>query len=505
MQGNLFTLFRSRFPADLATICIEQEDGFTLTYGELLDWTARIANALHGLGVRPGDRVAMQVDKSVWALLVYLATLRAGAVHLPLNPAYVPGEVRYFLGDAEPSLFICRAGEEEAMGALAAEAGARVESLGPEGEGSLFEAVRASSPEFEDVERSPSDLAAILYTSGTTGRSKGAMLSHSNLASNAEALREAWRFTCQDRLLHALPIFHTHGLFVAANVMLLAGGAMIFLPRFDAKSILALLPRATAMMGVPTFYTRLLREGEFTADRVKHMRLFVSGSAPLSAETHKEFEARTGHAILERYGMTETGINSSNPYDGARIPGSVGPALPGVEIRIADPETGAPLASGEVGVIEIRGPNVFQGYWRMPEKTAEEFRGDGFFISGDLGYFDPAGYIYIVGRAKDLIISGGFNIYPAEVEAAIEALPGVAECAVIGVPHADFGEGVVAVVTAKSGSDLREEEMRAALADNLARFKQPKRIFFLPELPRNAMGKVQKNSLRERYGNAFQG
>ena len=316
--------------------------------------------------------------------------------------------------------------------------------------------VQAAVPGEVDVPRSQDDLAAFLYTSGTTGRSKGAMLSHGNLASNAATLRDAWRFTADDRLLHALPIFHTHGLFVATNVTLMAGGSLIYLPRFDLADMMRLLPKATTMMGVPTFYTRLLSRPDFTRELVAHMRLFVSGSAPLSAETHKEFSARTGHAILERYGMTETNMNTSNPYDGERIPGSVGLPLPGVEVRITDPETGAVLPQGEIGMIEIRGPNVFKGYWRMPEKTKAEFREDGFFISGDLGFIDPRGYVHISGRGKDLIISGGFNVYPAEVEGAIEALPGVAECAVIGVPHADFGEGVVAVVIAKPGAQLDE-------------------------------------------------
>ena len=351
--------------------------------------------------------------------------------------------------------------------------------------------------------RGKDDLAAFLYTSGTTGRSKGAMLSHGNLASNAATLRDAWRFTGEDRLLHALPIFHTHGLFVATNITLMAGGSLIFLPRFDLADMMRLLPKATTMMGVPTFYTRLLSRPDFDRELVAHMRLFVSGSAPLSAETHKEFSARTGHAILERYGMTETNMNTSNPYDGDRIPGSVGKPLPGVDLRITDPETGAVLAQGEVGMIEVRGPNVFKGYWRMPEKTKAEFRDDGFFISGDLGYIDPRGYVYISGRGKDLIISGGFNVYPAEVEGAIEALPGVAECAVIGVPHADFGEGVVAVVIAKPGAALDEKAMVAALGSELAKYKLPKRIYVTDSLPRNAMGKVQKNQLRDQHKATF--
>jgi malonyl-CoA/methylmalonyl-CoA synthetase len=504
MNENLFEIFRRQFPSDLGRIFLERPDGNTLSYADLIDLSGRLANVLTELGVKPGDRVAAQVEKSAEALMVYLASLRAGAVYLPLNTAYTLGEIRYFLGDAEPTVFVCRPELAEPMRALAAEVGVpQVETLGSDGDGSLMEKARAASPEFADVSRGRDDLAAILYTSGTTGRSKGAMLSHGNLASNATALRDTWRFTAEDRLLHALPIFHTHGLFVATNVTLMAGGSLIFLPRFDADEMIRLLPKTTAMMGVPTFYTRLLARPDFTRDLVAHMRLFVSGSAPLSAETHKEFESRTGHAILERYGMTETNMNVSNPYDGERIPGSVGVPLPGVEIRIADPQTGRVLPQGEVGVIEIRGPNVFKGYWRMPEKTKAEFRDDGFFISGDLGYIDQKGYVYIAGREKDLIISGGFNVYPAEVEGAIEALPGVGECAVIGVPHPDFGEGVVAVVIPKPGAKLDERGMQAALTAELAKYKLPKRIFFADSLPRNAMGKVQKKDLREQHKGTF--
>jgi malonyl-CoA/methylmalonyl-CoA synthetase len=487
---NLYALFRSRFPAAPATPFLIEADGTELSYGELDRRTGALAARLARLGVNPGDRVAIQADKSVSGLLLYLATLRAGVVHLPLNPAYTAAEVRYFLQDSEPALFV---GDPE-RGSKAR----RTETL----EG-LVEAASEPEGRFEDVPRAPDDLAAILYTSGTTGRSKGAMLTHSNLASNAETLREAWRFTAQDRLLHALPIFHTHGLFVATNVTLLAGGSMIFLPSFELAEIVRLLPQSTAMIGVPTFYTRLLAHPGFTRALTGHMRLFVSGSAPLSAETHREFEERTGHAILERYGMTETNMNTSNPYEGPRVAGSVGPALPGVEIRIADPATGAALPRGEVGMIEIRGPNVCKGYWRMPDKTAQAFRGDGFFISGDLGLVDESGYVRIVGRDKDLIITGGLNVYPAEVEAAIEAIPGVAECAVIGVPHPDFGEGVVAVVIATAGANLSEPEVRTALSKELAAFKRPKRVIVVDALPRNAMGKVRKNLLREDYASLF--
>jgi malonyl-CoA/methylmalonyl-CoA synthetase len=484
MSGNLFALIRSRFPSDPGTPFLVEP---RLSYGDLLERTGRLANLFLSLGVAPGDRIAIQAEKNVEALIVYLATLRAGAVHLPLNPAYTAAEVRYFLDDSEPALFI----GDPALGGRPLKA--------------LAAAAEGMPAEFADVARAPDDLAAILYTSGTTGRSKGAMLTHRNLASNAETLREAWRFTKEDRLLHALPLFHTHGLFVATNVTLLAGASMIFLPAFEAGEVIRRLPRATVMMGVPTFYTRLLARPDFTRETAAGIRLFVSGSAPLSAETHREFEARTGHSILERYGMTETNMNTSNPYEGPRVPGSVGPPLPGVELRITEPATGAPLAQGEPGVIEVKGPNVFTGYWRMPEKTAEEFRDDGFFVTGDLGSVDAAGYVHIAGRAKDLVITGGLNVYPAEVEAAVEALPGIAECAVIGVPHPDFGEAVVAVVTARPGGPAPEEAaVRAALAETLAAFKRPKRVIVAEALPRNAMGKVQKTVLRDTYAAIFE-
>jgi malonyl-CoA/methylmalonyl-CoA synthetase len=505
MSENLFELFHNRFPADRSRPFVERPDGSRVSYAEALDLSGRLAHVLVELGVKPGDRVAVQTEKSAEALVLYLATLRAGAAYLPLNTAYTAGEIRYFLGDAEPSLFVCQPEALERMAPVAREAGvASVETLGDKGDGSLMDRARKSPAEFANVPRQSSDLASILYTSGTTGRSKGAMLSHGNLASNAEALRVLWQFTEADRLLHALPIFHIHGLFVATNITLLAGSSLLFLPKFDVGEIIRLLPRATVMMGVPTFYTRLLGRPELTRELAANMRLFVSGSAPLSAETHKEFAARTGHAILERYGMSETNMNASNPYDGERVPGSVGKPVPGVEIRIADPQSGRVLDQGEIGAIEIRGPNVFQGYWRMPEKTASEFRPDGFFVSGDLGYFDEKGYLRISGRDKDLIISGGFNVYPAEVEGALEALPGVAECAVIGVPHPDFGEGVIAVVTPHPGAVLEERAMQQALATELAKYKLPKRIYFTDSLPRNAMGKVQKNELREKHRETFQ-
>jgi len=478
-------------------------DGARISYGEMFDLAGKLAGHLIRRGVAPGDRVAVQVEKSWQNLALYLACLRAGAVYLPLNTAYPLAELEYFLGDAQPTFVVVRPESEESVCNLCLKIGkAVVQSLGPNGEGSLLEAA-ADAPPARAVSRRSDDLAAILYTSGTTGRSKGAMLTHDNLLSNARVLVDTWRFTERDVLLHALPIFHTHGLFVACNVSLLSGGSMIFLPKFDAAAVLRLLPQATSMMAVPTFYVRLLDEPAFTREATRHMRLFTSGSAPLLAETHKAFRARTGHAILERYGMTETNMNTSNPYDGDRIPGTVGFPLPGVELRVADPETGRPLKQGEVGVIEVRGPNVFHGYWRMPEKTKAEFRPDGFFITGDIGRVDERGYVHIAGRAKDLVITGGYNVYPKEVETELDAIPGVIESAVIGVPHPEFGEGVTAVLVCEKAADLREADVLAALKDRLAKFKQPKRVFFVDELPRNAMGKVQKNVLRDTYARTY--
>ncbi|MCB1479453.1 MAG: malonyl-CoA synthase [Rhodobiaceae bacterium] len=517
MSGNhLFGLIRKHMPGNPAEarFC-ELPDGRVYTYQDVLDVSGRFANVLVELGVKPGDRVAVQVPKSIEALMLYLGAVRAGAVFLPLNTAYTRNEIAYFLKDAEPAVFVADPKRADEMRDVAGECGVpQFETLGVwrkpgAGEtdagtgGTLAAAGLAASPGFTDVPRAKDDLAAILYTSGTTGRSKGAMLTHECLASNAEALVEHWQFTSEDVLIHGLPIFHTHGLFVATNTILLAGGSMIFLPGFNAETFIELLPRATSMMGVPTFYTRLLQRPELNHELVKNMRLFVSGSAPLSAETHKEWSERTGHAILERYGMTETNMNTSNPYDGERRPGTVGMALPGVSLRIANPETGEVLKQGDVGVIEVKGPNVFKGYWRNPEKTAEEFRGDRFFITGDLAFIDDDGYVHIVGRAKDLVISGGFNVYPAEVEAEIDALPGVAESAVIGLPHADFGEGVTAVVAPRPGADLSEESIRSALETALAKYKVPKRVFVVDSLPRNTMGKIQKNVLRETYKDTY--
>ena len=500
MSGNLFA--RLEAIADPARLFVETAEGRRLTYGEAMALTARLANALRHLGVGPGDRVAVQVEKSVEALLLYLACVRAGSIFLPLNTAYTLAELEYFIADSEPRLIVCDPSRRETIATIAAQVGARVETLDAAGDGSLVEQALGEPGTFATIPRAAWDIASILYTSGTTGRSKGAMLTHENLVSNALVLIDAWRFSRDDVLLHALPIYHTHGLFVATNTVLFSGGAMLFLPRFDADAILTALPRATALMGVPTFYTRLLAHPGLTRAATAHMRLFVSGSAPLLAETHRAFAERTGHAILERYGMTETNMNTSNPYEGERIAGTVGFPLPGVAVRIADPETGAALPAGSVGVIEVKGANVFSGYWRMPEKTAAEFRPDGFFITGDLGFIDPRGYVSIVGRAKDLIITGGFNVYPKEVESEIDTLAGVTESAVIGVPHPDLGEAVVAAVVPGTPAPS-EADIVAALAGRLARFKQPKRVVFVSELPRNAMGKVQKNLLRQAFASLF--
>ncbi|HEX6957272.1 MAG TPA: malonyl-CoA synthase [Ferrovibrio sp.] len=503
MSDNLYTLIRSRIQ-DPAKTFIETGEGRVFSYADTFALAQRFANALVALGVQPGDRVAVQVDKSPEALILYLGVIAAGAIYLPLNVGYTLAELEYFIGDAEPRVVVCRPSVEKDLAPLAQKLGvAHCLTLGSKGEGSLMDKANAASPDFQAVARQADDLAAILYTSGTTGRSKGAMLSHRNLSSNALTLVDYWRFTRDDVLLHALPIFHTHGLFVASNIILLAGAAMIFLPKFDAEEVLKQLPRVTSMMGVPTFYVRLLQSPDLTRDLVKHVRLFVSGSAPLLADTHKEWEARTGHRILERYGMTETNMNTSNPYDGDRVAGTVGFPLPGVSLRIADPESGKILAQGEIGMIEVKGPNVFQGYWRMPEKTAAEFRPDGFFITGDLGKIDERGYVHIVGRGKDLIISGGYNVYPKEVETEIDALPGVIESAVIGVQHPDFGEGVTAVIVKQKDASLDEAAVLKALDGRLAKFKLPKRVFFHDDLPRNTMGKVQKNLLREQYKDLY--
>ena len=501
MSDNLFALAAASAARGPDRPFLTTPQGLRLSYREMVEGAGRYANALAGLGVRPGDRVAVQVEKSPVAVLLYLGCLRAGAVYLPLNTGYTLAELDYFIGDAEPAVIVCAPAAAEGVAALAR--GAKVETLDARGEGTLADKAAAAPTTFAEVACGPDDLAAILYTSGTTGRSKGAMLTHANLVSNAQVLAREWRFTEADVLLHALPIFHVHGLFVALNTTLAAGSSVMFLAKFDPEAVIAGLPEASVMMGVPTFYTRLLQEPRLDRDLTRGVRLFVSGSAPLLADTHRQWRERTGHAILERYGMTETGMNTSNPYDGERVAGTVGPPLPGVEVRITDPESGREIPQGEIGMIEVRGPNVFKGYWRMPEKTAAEFRADGFFITGDLGLIDGRGYVQIVGRGKDLVISGGYNVYPKEVETEIDALPGVVESAVIGLPHPDFGEGVTAVVAVEREAALTETAVLEALAGRLAGFKRPKRVLFVEDLPRNTMGKVQKAALRERWKDLY--
>jgi malonyl-CoA/methylmalonyl-CoA synthetase len=494
-NANLYSRFERIFEAQSARVAIRAADGAEhLSFGDLSRGASRYANALAALGVEPGDRVTVQIEKSVANVLLYLAVLKLGAVYQPLNTAYTAAEVAYFVEDAEPKVIVCDPARQAEMRALADRCKVfAVVNLDARGEGSLAAMAATMDDRHDTVERAGDDLAGLLYTSGTTGRSKGAMITHDNLASNAGTLVKLWAITPGDVLLHALPVFHVHGLYVALNTAFLAASEIIWFAKFDARAMIAAMPQATLMMGVPTFYTRLLAEAGLTLEATAGMRLFISGSAPLLAETHAAFSARTGHAILERYGMTETGMITSNPYEGARVPGTVGFALPGVAVRIA---------GDQPGVIEVKGPNVFKGYWRMPEKTREDFTNDGYFITGDVGTMDGEGRVTIVGRAKDLIISGGFNVYPKEIEEAIDALPGIGESAVIGVPHPDFGEAVVAVVTA-SGPVPAEAELITRLSASLARFKVPKRVFTVAELPRNAMGKVQKAELRKHYAGTF--
>ncbi len=470
-----------------------------VSYSQLFELAEQMATTLRRAGLKPGERVAVQVEKSLESVALYLGTVLAGGIFLPLNTAYTASEVSYFLNDATPRIVVCDPERESEFSALTGQA--KLLTLGGEQTGSLITDLAETVSNFVEQPCAADDLAAILYTSGTTGRSKGAMLSHKNLASNSDVLREYWQFTERDTLIHALPIFHTHGLFVATNVALLSGAGTVFLSKFDADAILEAMPDATALMGVPTFYTRLLADPRLDKKRTANMRLFISGSAPLLVDTHEQWQERTGHRILERYGMTETNMSTSNPYTGERRAGTVGFPLPGVDLRIRQEEKNLP--QGEIGVIEVRGDNVFQGYWQMPEKTAEELRPDGWFITGDLGVVDADGYVTIVGRAKDLIITGGFNVYPKEIEALIDDIPGVLESAVIGVPHPDFGEAVVTVIVPQE-PDLKVEEIEKVTKQQLARFKQPKQILFLPELPRNTMGKVQKKTLRETYSKIFE-
>jgi malonyl-CoA/methylmalonyl-CoA synthetase len=495
MNANLYALLRDHFPEDAEQPCLLIPGGPVIHYDDLDAASARIAHALVDAGCRAGDRVAVQTDKCPQSLALYLACLRAGLVYLPLNVGYQKAELAYFFADAEPALIVCRPDAAEGIARLRPEA--TVLTL-DQTAGTLLDRADLQADRFETVVSRADDLAAILYTSGTTGRSKGAMLSHRNLASNALTLVSQWGFTRGDVLFHALPVYHVHGLFVACHCALLSGSRILWLPKFDAGEACARLPQATVMMGVPTFYTRLLAEPQFGPGSCRSIRLFVSGSAPLLAETFDAFRARTGHAILERYGMTETGMNTANPLSGERIAGTVGPPLPGVSVRVVDAD-GRPSGTGVVGGIEVKGPNVFRGYWRMPEKTREEFSADGYFRTGDMGEWLPNGYLKLVGRAKDLIITGGLNVYPAEVEEKINALPGVFESAVIGVPDADFGEAVTAVVVVRPGHSLAEDALIATLRGEIAGFKVPKRVHFVADLPRNTMGKVQKSVLRDRY------
>ncbi len=476
----------------------------TITRGEFLSFTRRLCSRLSSYGLSPGSRVMVQVDKSPEAVMLYAACLQAGLVIVPLNPAYTDAEVEYFIENAEPGLVVSPPRAEARMAEMRQRHNVpNVATLGDAGDGTLLKALDSLPEQQQAVCRGPDDLAAMLYTSGTTGRPKGAMLTHGNLASNCRALLTTWRLSEKDRLIHALPIFHTHGLFVACNLVMAAGASMFFLPQFDAERLIELMPESTVLMGVPTFYTRLLESPGLDPATTRHMRLFISGSAPLQPATHSAFQQRTGYSILERYGMTETNMIASNPYDGERRAGTVGLPLPGVEIRVTDPSTGALLAPGEPGMIEVRGPNVFQGYWRMPDKTASEFRSDGFFITGDLGRVDEQGYLRIVGREKDLVISGGLNVYPSEVENELNKIPDVLESAVIGLPHPDLGEAVTAVVVLVPGTLLDTTQVADFLRARLARYKQPKEILTANVLPRNAMGKVQKNELRERYTHTY--
>jgi malonyl-CoA/methylmalonyl-CoA synthetase len=505
-NDNLFAALRAAFPEDLDAIAVDTDDGLAYSWRDLERATAMLANLLVSLKLPEGSRIAVQVEKSVEAMLLYLATLRAGYVFLPLNTAYQKAEIEYFVGNAEPAVVVCSPKNFGWVSKIAFAAGTKnVFTLGDDRTGSLLERAVHFGDRHEPAVKKAGDLAAILYTSGTTGRSKGAMLTHGNLLSNARTLKDSWGWKEGDVLIHALPIFHVHGLFVAIHAALLNGSRMIWLGRFDPKTVIEAMPRATVFMGVPTLYVRMLAEPALTKEAARNMRLFISGSAPLLIETFSEWKERTGHTILERYGMSETIMLTSNPYraeDGERRGGTVGFPLPGVGVRVRDDE-GKDVPVGEIGGIQVRGPNVFDGYWRMPEKTKEEFTADGWFKTGDVGRIDERGYVTIVGRSKDLIISGGYNVYPAEIEGYINDMPGVAESAVVGVPHPDFGEVGVAIVTAKPGAQVDGEKIVATLKSQLANFKIPKRCFVVEELPRNTMGKVQKNLLREAHKGLF--
>ncbi|MEA3393049.1 MAG: malonyl-CoA synthase [Pseudomonadota bacterium] len=505
-NANLFAALRAAFPHNLDAIAIETDNGLNYSWRDLERATAMMANLLKSLDLPEGSRIAVQVEKSVEAVMLYLATLRAGYVFLPLNTAYQSAEIEYFVGNAEPAVVVCSSKNFGWVSKIAFKAGTQhVFTLDDNRTGSLLERAAHCSEHHQAVPRQADDLAAILYTSGTTGRSKGAMLTHGNLLSNAQVLKKYWGWQPGDVLMHVLPIFHVHGLFVALHGALLNGSKMIWMAKFDPKRVLEKLPEATVFMGVPTLYVRLLAEHGLNRESTRNMRLFIAGSAPLLIETFVAWQQRTGHTILERYGMSETIMLTSNPYnpkDGERRGGTVGFPLPGVSLRVQD-DAGQPVPVGEIGGIQVKGPNVFKGYWRMPEKTKEEFTADGYFKTGDVGKIDNRGYVTIVGRSKDLIISGGYNVYPAEIEGYINELPGVAESAVVGVPHPDFGEVGVAVVVRQSGMALDPDHIIAKLKSQLANFKIPKRCFVVDELPRNTMGKVQKNLLREQHKHLF--
>jgi malonyl-CoA/methylmalonyl-CoA synthetase len=504
---NLYALMRAQFPSDLRACALElvassgnknKSRPSYYTWGDLTRGSAKIANLFASLKIAAGERVAVQVEKSPEAVMLYLATLRAGLVFVPLNSAYQSSELDYFIGNSKPALVICSPQNSAWVTPIAkSHQVSKVYTLGEDRNGSLLKAAAPCSDKPICVSRSGSDLAAILYTSGTTGRSKGAMLSHDNMFSNANVLKTCWGWRKADVLLHALPIFHVHGLFVALHGALLSGSKMLWLNKFDAGVVIRSIERATVFMGVPTMYVRLLDQAQFNSRITRNMRLFVSGSAPLLTETFKQFEVTTGKRILERYGMSETIMLTSNPLDGERVAGTVGPALPGLQLRIMAGDTEAKV--DEIGDIQVKGLSVFSGYWQMPEKTVEEFTSDGYFKTGDVGKVDSKGYVCIVGRSKDLIISGGFNVYPKEIESILDEMPGVAESAVIGVAHRDFGEAVTAVVVAKSGAKLNEASMIVTLKQSIANFKVPKRIYIVKELPRNTMGKVQKNVLRDQF------
>lgn len=496
---NLYSHFQHQFDAHAGKELIRDADDRSFRYNDIADRSGQIAAYLVSSGATPGDRVTVQVEKSVECLCLYLACLRAGLVFHPLNLAYTKSELTYFLSNAEPTIVVCDPGKESSISGIATESGARaILTLDANGKGTLATGADEMKAQFKTLARDKDDLAALLYSSGTTGVPKGIMLTHANLLRNTEALIDAWGFGNEDRLLHALPIFHVHGLFVAIGCVLLSGASMRWLPAFDAARVVRFLPECSVLMGVPTYYTRLLSQSSFDAGIARDVRLFISGSAPLLEETFVEFEQKTGHCILERYGMTETNMNTSNPLNGERKAGTVGPPLPGIDVRIVDDE-GVAVDRGAIGNIQVRGPNVFIGYWRMPDKTAEDFTEDGFFNTGDKGTIDEDGYVSIVGRAKDMVITGGLNVYPKEIELFIDDLPGVTESAVIGVPHADFGEGVVAIVVPASQGGIDEQSVIAACKSELANFKVPKRVVMVDELPRNTMSKVQKNVLRDTY------